>query len=310
LDANIRSVNDRDRKVQLLLEERVPKAEIGRRLGISRETVSRIAARVGFPARQRGAKLHDWEAISAFYDAGHSAEECKRRFGFSDATWTAAICRGAITPRPRNAQRPPGERRRAVAKLLGEGLGIAEIARELGISKPTVCYHARRLGVPSRSEFARRFDWDEIRRVYESGVAMRECRERFGFSSQAWADAVKRGDITPRSRLIALDALLVVGRPTNRSHLKARLLAEGLKENRCELCGITEWQGKPLNMQLHHVNGDGTDNRLANIKLLCANCHSQTDTYGGRNGHRRVKAPPDSGPAEPSQREGASKATR
>jgi 5-methylcytosine-specific restriction endonuclease McrA len=40
-------------------------------------------------------------------------------------------------------------------------------------------------------------------------------------------------------------------------------------------------------MQLHHINGDGSDNRLENIIFLCANCHSQTDTYGGRNGHRR-----------------------
>lgn len=277
----------RDRKVRRLLEQGVPKVEIGRRLKISREAVSRIAARVGFPARQRGSKVHDWETIRTFYDAGHSAEECKRRFGFSDATWTAAICRGEITPRPRTTQRPPGERRRAVANLLDQGLGIAEIARKLGVSKPTVCYHARKLGVPSRREFARRFDWGEISRVYESGVAMRECRRRFGFSSQAWADAVRRGDITPRSRLLPLDALLVVGRRTNRTHLKGRLLAEGLKHNRCDQCGITEWQRKPLSMQLHHVNGDGTDNRLENIVLLCANCHSQTDTYGGRNGHRR-----------------------
>ena len=48
-----------------------------------------------------------------------------------------------------------------------------------------------------------------------------------------------------------------------------------------------EWRGKPLNAQLHHKNGDGADNRLENVAFLCPNCHSQTDTYGGRNGHRR-----------------------
>lgn len=68
---------------------------------------------------------------------------------------------------------------------------------------------------------------------------------------------------------------------------KARLIREGLKENRCEICNITEWLGKPLNMQLHHKNGDGLDNRIGNLEFLCANCHSQTDTYGGRNGHRK-----------------------
>ena len=46
--------------------------------------------------------------------------------------------------------------------------------------------------------------------------------------------------------------------------------------------------GNALNMALHHVNGDGNDNRLVNLRFLCPNCHSQTPTYGGRNGHRRT----------------------
>jgi 5-methylcytosine-specific restriction endonuclease McrA len=49
-------------------------------------------------------------------------------------------------------------------------------------------------------------------------------------------------------------------------------------------------------MQLHHVNGDGLDNRLENLELLCANCHSQTETYGGRNGHRRKRGNGYQGP--------------
>lgn len=94
-----------------------------------------------------------------------------------------------------------------------------------------------------------------------------------------------------------LEDLLVAGRTTtNRTHLKQRLLKARFKESRCEICGITEWQGKPLSLQLHHINGDGHDNRLENLELLCANCHSQTDTYGGRNGHRRPR-PRDDGAA-------------
>jgi hypothetical protein len=76
---------------------------------------------------------------------------------------------------------------------------------------------------------------------------------------------VKRGDIVPRDRRIPLKDLLVVGRRTGRAHLKARLIDAGLKENKCEQCGISTWLGRPLNVQLHHKNGDGTDNRLINL---------------------------------------------
>ena len=78
----------------------------------------------------------------------------------------------------------------------------------------------------------------------------------------------------------------------NRSHLKRRLIAAGLKENRCENedCGLAEWRGKPLSMALHHVNGDGSDNRLENLRMLCPNCHSQTENFAGRNRKRPRRA--------------------
>jgi DNA invertase Pin-like site-specific DNA recombinase len=281
---------ERDRRIQVLLERGVPKIRIAEELGITRETVSRVAARLGYPSRKRGPDPHDWAEIRSFYEAGHSAAEVMREFGISASTWTAAIARGEIIPRPRSyPEKPRGETRKNVERLLNEGRVVSEIAERLGVSKPTVCYHARKLGVPARKKFARRHDWEAIALAYESGLSMRECKKRFGFSSQAWYDAVERGEIVPRDRKIPLEELLVVGRRTGRSHLKARLIDAGLKENRCEICGIREWLGEPLNMQLHHKNGDGADNRIQNLQLLCANCHSQTDTYGGRNGHRRAK---------------------
>jgi hypothetical protein len=86
-----------------------------------------------------------------------------------------------------------------------------------------------------------------------------------------------------------MERLLVADTYRSRHNVKLRLIAAGLKENRCEECGLTEWLGRPLAMALHHVNGDGRDNRLENLRLLCPNCHSQTENFSGR-GRKRVEA--------------------
>ena len=179
-----------------------------------------------------------------------------------------------------------GVTRAAVARLYADGASMTQIARSLGISKPTVCFHLCMLGVPPKENFARRYDWDEIRAYYEAGHSMTACRKRFGFSRHAWWDAIRRGVIHPRPRAIPMDAILVSGRRRNRNHVKLRLVQAGLKELRCELCGIAEWRGRRVSLELHHVNGDGLDNRLENLLLFCPNCHSQTDTWGGRNSGR------------------------
>lgn len=68
------------------------------------------------------------------------------------------------------------------------------------------------------------------------------------------------------------------------SKLKKRLIDEKYKENKCESCGISStWNSKPINLELDHINGDNKDNSLNNLRILCPNCHSQTDTFRGRS---------------------------
>lgn len=77
--------------------------------------------------------------------------------------------------------------------------------------------------------------------------------------------------------------------------LKKKLIDEGYKENKCEICGCSEWNGKFLNCQLHHINGDHNDNRLENLQILCPNCHSQTDTYSNNKRDKNKNYCPDCG---------------
>ena len=72
------------------------------------------------------------------------------------------------------------------------------------------------------------------------------------------------------------------------SKIKNRIINNGLKEYKCETCGINEWMGKRIVIELHHVNGDPTDNRFDNLKLLCPNCHSQTHNYCKKEDLRKI----------------------
>lgn len=65
--------------------------------------------------------------------------------------------------------------------------------------------------------------------------------------------------------------------------VKQRIVKQNLLEYRCSKCRIDSWQGETIVLDLDHINGDNCDNRLENLRFLCPNCHSQTDTYKGRN---------------------------
>jgi Zn finger protein HypA/HybF involved in hydrogenase expression len=77
----------------------------------------------------------------------------------------------------------------------------------------------------------------------------------------------------------SLEEHLCKGSTTQSSKLKLILFNNGLKCNKCECCGLESWQGKPIVMQLHHTDGDPTNNTIENLQILCPNCHSQTDGY-------------------------------
>ena len=65
--------------------------------------------------------------------------------------------------------------------------------------------------------------------------------------------------------------------------LKNRLIKEGILQYECSCCNLSKWQNKPIGLELDHIDGNKYNHKLDNLRLLCPNCHSQTDTYRGRN---------------------------
>ncbi len=69
--------------------------------------------------------------------------------------------------------------------------------------------------------------------------------------------------------------------------LRLKLIKEKIKGHKCECCNLKQWNGKPIPLELDHINGNNKDNRLENLRILCCNCHAQTDNWRGR----KIKKP-------------------
>jgi DNA-binding CsgD family transcriptional regulator len=227
----------RQRITELLGDGRSP-SEIAHALGVSRNTV--------------------------YYHLRRLREEAERN-GHTVPAAVAPKARWSVATRD------------AVHRLLAEGVSRADIATRLGVTRSTVTYHARRLGEPIDETCARRYDWAKIQAYYDHGHSVRACSRVFGFSLQSWHAARLRGQLVTRSAAMPLSDLLVVDRHRSRQNVKRRLLAEGLKQAACEICGSDTWLGQPIPLDLHHANRVRNDNRLENLMLLCPNCHAAVE---------------------------------
>ena len=98
------------------------------------------------------------------------------------------------------------------------------------------------------------------------------------FTGQGWNVGLK---FNP-SPAQPIEEILVENSTYQTFKLKKRLLKEGIKEQKCECCGLTEWLGDSIPLELHHINGDNKDHRIENLQMLCPNCHAKTETYRGR----------------------------
>ena len=108
-----------------------------------------------------------------------------------------------------------------------------------------------------------------LKKYYENNEPMIMNEE----SRRKWLEHFKS---TIKERIMSKDFSTL-----NYESIKKRLFYE--QEGKCNKCGITEWLGKPITLELEHKDGNHYNNERNNLELLCPNCHSQTPTFRGKN---------------------------
>ena len=139
------------------------------------------------------------------------------------------------------------ERKEEIERWIAEGKTKAQMARELGCNPKTINPVLKKLGL----EYA----------------GNQGCK---GLSK-------------PNGRELSLLEYLEKSIDIQSNEVRKKLLDEGYKEYKCEYCGLTEWLGEPIPLELHHKDGNHFNNELDNFQLLCPNCHAKTSSYRGKN---------------------------
>lgn len=170
------------------------------------------------------------------------------------------------------------------------GAGHRQVRQMVGCSGATVSYHARKLGLAKAARPS--YDWRAVQVMIDQGRSLNSIRAEVGFSKAAQTNAVKRGVIhLPKlPSQMSLDELLTLtsGRrtaPHERKLIRRAMIKDGIA-NVCSGCGLSTWRGKHLTLEVDHIDGNPRRNEVGNLRLLCPNCHSTTDTWRGRNARK------------------------
>ena len=138
------------------------------------------------------------------------------------------------------------ERKAEIERWISENRSKAYMARELGCNPKTINSVLERLGL--------KYDGNQ------SGKGYSKIKEK-----------------------MTLVQYLENSKDIQSNKVRIKLLEEGYKEHKCEHCGLTEWFGNPIPLELHHKDGNRYNNSIENYELLCSNCHALTDSYRGKN---------------------------
>lgn len=187
-----------------------------------------------------------------------------------------------------------------VLELHNNGLSYNQIAKSLNMNKSTVAYYIKRFDNEKylhnkEIKDKQRLEYEQIvcnvfleqKNLYRTCIFLNKRPTNTNY--KYIMDILNRYNISidnvvydkpkKRQKLDYKDIFKENSSLKNSSHLKDYIIKYNLKEEQCEECGITTWNNKKITLQVHHINGNNTDNRIENLKILCPNCHSQTENF-------------------------------
>jgi 5-methylcytosine-specific restriction endonuclease McrA len=139
------------------------------------------------------------------------------------------------------------------------------------------------------------FSGTELLNAVEASQSMAEVVRRLGLNKSSTTYATLKKDfahhnIQPqfkkRSRNTipyTFEEMFCENSTCDRSTLRNRIIKEEIFKYECSECGIIDWNTKPLTMQLDHIDGNPHNHKLDNLRMICPNCHGQTETWCGKN---------------------------
>ena len=136
------------------------------------------------------------------------------------------------------------ERKNEILKWISENESNAEIAKRLNCKVDTLKSYYKKMNIEYKGNQGRK-------------------GSKHGPKKKSFEELVENSSITSHK-------------------LRLRLIEEGIKEHKCECCNNTEWNGLPIPLELHHINGIHSDNNLSNLQILCPNCHAQTSNFSSK----------------------------
>lgn len=268
----------------LIFTENLSYEEIGKRYEVSGSAIKKKAKKLGIdlPKKRvinsnetfnKGYSFkYNKEDLEKYLNEEKSYKEIGKIYGVSPSSIYRAVKSFGLSPKKkksRNLTKPKivinSVDNNIFSDYVKNSLSIAEVARLVGIDN-------NKINTSVYREIHKRIDKLKLDTSHFTGGAW-NVGDRFRKIDKGY----------PLNEVLVKNSSY---KCTN--SLKLKLFNEGVKERRCECCGITEWNGKPAPLQLHHIDGDNTNNSLENLQVLCPNCHAQTDNYCSKNKKKNV----------------------